>query len=124
MRNAGDFGRGRACGCVRSALQLFARCVYALKRKAERLKARIWKRKVEMLKAQRWKREPKMANMKRKSSARNALEAWVRDASDFGRDRAYSRVRIALQLCVWCVYALVSQPPQLVRLRRLRTWCV
>jgi hypothetical protein len=121
VRNAGDFGRGRACGCVRIALQLFVRCVYALERKVKVLKARIRKRKVGRLKARRWKHESKMAKVRRKSSARDALEAWVRGASDFGRGRADGCVRIALQLFVRCVYALVPPPPHWVCLRRLRT---
>ena len=66
MRDASDFGRGRAYGCVRIALQLFVRCVYALKREVEVLKARIWMRKVGRLKARRWKRESKMAKVRKK----------------------------------------------------------
>ena len=63
----------------------------------------------------------KMAKVRRKSSARDALEAWVRDASDFVRGRADGCVRIALQLFVRCVYALGPPPPRWVCLRRLRT---
>ena len=90
MRDASDFGRGRANGCVRIALQLFVRCVYALV-------------------------SPPPHWVRLRRLRRDASEAWVRDASDFGRGRAYGCVRIALQLFVRCVYALVS---------RLRTWCV
>ena len=106
---------------MRIALQLFVRCVYALKRKVKSAESADSEAKVGRLKARRWNRESKMAKVRRKSSARDALEAWVRGASDFGRDRADSCVRIALQLFVRCVYALVPPPPHWVCLRRLRT---
>ena len=75
MRNAGDFGRGRVCGCVRIALQLFVRCVFALKRKVKSAESTDSEAQIGRLKARRWNRESKMAKVKRKSSARNALEA-------------------------------------------------
>jgi hypothetical protein len=40
------------------------------------------------------------------------------------RCRALGCMRIALQLFVRCVCMLVSRPPQFLRVRRLRTWCV
>ena len=61
-----------------------------------------------------------MAKTEIKSSAWNASEAWVRGASDFGRGRADGCARIALQLFVRCVYALVSPPPHAMR---KRLWC-
>jgi len=44
----------------------------------------------------------------------------VRGASDFGRGRANGCARIALQLFVRCVYALVSPPPHVMRKRLWR----
>ena len=42
----------------------------------------------------------------RGASARDALEAWVRNACDFGRGRASGCLRPSLQPFVRCVYAL------------------